>query len=178
MGVTSSCHPLCLGDRHAPLADRGLFQSIEVSYASRGGDGLVLEAASRRWLQSMLMTALRAPYLASLQPVVKVKFSVVGHRSGCSYCCCARSGPALVAIRNRSRGIELIKRCIAALAQAAISVVGNGLCPSSRILYHLKALLGDDCDDLLFGWRSALVGVVVVWSLTGSAMTCGLRCIS
>lgn len=29
MGVTSSCHPLCMGDGYALLAGRGLFQGIE-----------------------------------------------------------------------------------------------------------------------------------------------------
>jgi len=157
-GVTGSCHQLQMGDEHALLIDRGLFQSADTSSAGRAGAG------SRAPDFSLDGKALVATH-AHVGRVGRIAYRLQsGFKGSIS---CSESSARLLPIvlegafklgssRDRKRigrDLKLTELRIVVLTQAAqpaIVIAGKGTCSSGRIVNYLKAMLGDERHDVLF----------------------------
>jgi len=119
-----------MGDEHALLIDRGLFQSADTSSAGRAGAG-------------------------SLAP----DFSLDGKALVATHAHVDRTGRIPCVLENAfklgfshdqkqvKRAFKLSELPIVALtqtAQPAIAIAGNGMCSSWRIVNYLKAMVSDE----------------------------------
>lgn len=129
-GVTGSCHQLQMGDEHALLIDRGLFQSADTSSAGRAGAGSLAPDFSLDG-KALVATHAHVDRTGRIPCVLENAFKL-----GFSH--------DQKQVKHAFKLSELPIVALTQTAQPAIAIAGNGMCSSWRIVNYLKAMVSDE----------------------------------